>query len=133
MTIEAPLARLVAPLDHHDRLAIALSGGADSMTLAHVATRHSATRVTKYHAAGPAVSGAARERVEAHAVRRGWALVVVDARELADARYRANPVDRCHYCKTNLYERYPVSTRYRAMCRMASFGLPSFSHSSARL
>ena len=29
--------------------------------------------------------------------------------------------------------RFPVSTRYRAMCRMASFGLLSFSHSSARL
>ena len=31
------------------------------------------------------------------------------------------------------FDRAPVSIRYRAMCRMASFGRASFSHSSARL
>jgi len=51
------------------------------------------------------VPAAARGRVEAHAARHGWPLVVLDAGELADARYRANPVDRCYYCKSNLYAR----------------------------
>ena len=97
--------RIVAALDRHARLAIAVSGGVDSMTLAHLASRESATQAVMYHAASPAVPVAARERVEAHAALHGWELVVVDAQELADPRYRANPVDRCYYCKANLYDR----------------------------
>ena len=99
------LARLVAVLDRFDRLAIAVSGGVDSMTLAHVARRFARPRATLYHASGPAVPAAARARVEAHARAHGWPLVVLDAREQSDARYRANPLDRCYYCKTNLYAR----------------------------
>jgi len=104
------LASLAAALDRHPRLAIAVSGGVDSMTLAHVAARHSSTTATMYHAASPAVPVAARARVEAHAAAHRWKLVVVDAAELADARYRANPVDRCYYCKTNLYDRIAAVT-----------------------
>ena len=101
----AALSRLVDALDRHQRLAIAVSGGVDSMTLAHVAARHSRTHATMYHATSPAVPASARSRVEAHAATYGWRLVIVDAEELADPRYRANPVDRCYYCKTNLYDR----------------------------
>jgi uncharacterized protein len=36
--------------------------------------------------------------------------VVLDAGELRDERYRANPVDRCYYCKTNLYDRIREAT-----------------------
>jgi uncharacterized protein len=80
------------------------------MTLAHVATRHSKAKATMYHAVSPAVPATARERVQSHAERHAWTLVVVDAAELADPRYRANPVDRCYYCKTNLYDRIAQAT-----------------------
>lgn len=102
---DALLARLVALLDCHERLAIAVSGGVDSMTLAHVAQRFSRADATMYHASGPAVPASAGARVRAHAAQQDWRLVLLDARELADARYRANPVDRCYYCKSNLYGR----------------------------
>jgi uncharacterized protein len=102
--------RIVAALDRHSRLAIAVSGGVDSMTLAHIAARDARTIAVMYHAASPAVPMSARERVESHAARHGWPLVVIDAGELADARYRANPVDRCYYCKTNLYDRIASAT-----------------------
>ena len=59
--------RIVAALDRYPRLAIAVSGGVDSMTLAHVAWRFAKARATMYHATGPAVPAAARARVEAHA------------------------------------------------------------------
>lgn len=108
--VAATLAALVAQVDRHPRLAIAVSGGVDSMTLAHVAARHARTAVTMYHATSPAVPAAARERVQAHAAAHGWNLVVIDAQELADARYRANPVDRCYFCKTNLYDRIGAAT-----------------------
>lgn len=100
-TLEA----LVAEIDRHGPLAIAVSGGVDSMTLAHVAQRHARQRPRMVHATGPAVPAAARARVEAHAARHDWSLVLIDAGELADGRYRANPMDRCYYCKTNLYAR----------------------------
>lgn len=104
------LARLVAVVDRHDRLAIAVSGGVDSMTLAHAAVRFARTQPTMFHATGPAVPAAARARVEAHAVRHGWPLVLLDAGEQADPRYRANPIDRCYWCKTNLYARIREAT-----------------------
>jgi uncharacterized protein len=92
-------------LDRHRLLAIAVSGGVDSMVLAHVAWRRAPARVTMAHATGPAVPASAGERVRRHAARHGWPLVLLDAGEQQDARYRANPVDRCYYCKTNLYAR----------------------------
>lgn len=103
--VSAYIAALAAALDRHPRVAIAVSGGVDSLTLAHVAARHAKATITMYHAASPAVPVSARARVESHAAAHGWNLVVLDAGELADARYRANPVDRCYYCKTNLYAR----------------------------
>ena len=104
------LARLVAALDRHERLAIAVSGGVDSMTLAHVAWRFARARTTMYHAVGPAVPVSARARVEDHAAHNGWALTFLDAGEQRDARYRANPIDRCYYCKSNLYARIREAT-----------------------
>ncbi len=104
-TAEAALQRLVRVLDGHPPLAIAVSGGVDSMTLAHVARRHARHRPTMVHACGPAVPSAARERVERHAAAHAWDLRLLDAGELDDPRYRANPVDRCYFCKSNLYDR----------------------------
>ncbi|HEX4883274.1 MAG TPA: adenine nucleotide alpha hydrolase, partial [Casimicrobiaceae bacterium] len=103
--MDAAVDALVRALDTRERIAIAVSGGVDSMTLAHVAQRRSRTTATMVHACGPAVPAAARERVERHASAYGWALRLLDAGELDDQRYRANPVDRCYYCKTNLYDR----------------------------
>ncbi|MCH8164895.1 MAG: glycosyltransferase [Planctomycetes bacterium] len=41
--------------------------------------------------------------VRRHASRHGWTLEVIDAGEFADRRYLANPVNRCFFCKANLY------------------------------
>jgi hypothetical protein len=69
------------------------------------AHRETAARVMMVHAASPAVPAEATARVRDHAARAGWNLVVTDAGEFADPRYRANPVDRCYFCKSNLYDR----------------------------
>ncbi|NIO39483.1 MAG: adenine nucleotide alpha hydrolase [Burkholderiales bacterium] len=84
-------------------VAVAVSGGVDSLTLATVAHRTNGLRSTMFHAVSPAVPGDATERVTALARRQGWALRVIDAGEFTDADYRANPIDRCFYCKTSLY------------------------------
>jgi uncharacterized protein len=81
---------------------VAVSGGVDSMTLSHMAHRHG-RGVRMVHAVSPAVPGAATERVKAHAEKAVWRLDLIDAGEFADPHYRANPVNRCYFCKHNLY------------------------------
>lgn len=95
--------RLEAVLAGLTPLAVAVSGGVDSMTLAHVAGRVLGGRAAMFHAASPAVPPEATARVRAHAARAGWRLSVIDAGELRDPAYRANPVDRCFFCKMDLY------------------------------
>jgi uncharacterized protein len=84
-------------------VAVAVSGGIDSLTLATVAHRTMRSEATMHHATSPAVPAEATERTLALARTEGWRLDVFDAGEFADPAYRANPVNRCFFCKTNLY------------------------------
>ncbi|MGI9523762.1 MAG: adenine nucleotide alpha hydrolase [Hyphomicrobiaceae bacterium] len=85
-------------------LAIAVSGGVDSLTLASFAQRTLGSGVTTMiHASSPAVPADALQRIRELAEPGGWDLRIVNAGEFADERYRSNPVDRCFFCKTNLY------------------------------
>ena len=85
------------------QVAVAVSGGVDSMTLAVVAGRALGGEARMHHAISPAVPPEATRRVHAYADREGWTLEVMDAGEFGDARYMANPANRCYFCKTNLY------------------------------
>lgn len=97
------LAALEAVLDGMSSVAVAVSGGVDSLTLAWIAHRRKPDDVTIFHALSPAVPAAATARVRDHAGREGWRLELIDAGEFSDPVYRANPVDRCFHCKTHLY------------------------------
>jgi pyridinium-3,5-biscarboxylic acid mononucleotide sulfurtransferase len=97
--------RLRDVLKRHDDLAIAVSGGIDSMTLAYIAHRVLNRAPLMVHAVSPAVPAEATLRIKDYAAREGWRLSLVDAGEFADLSYRANPVDRCYFCKSNLYDR----------------------------
>jgi uncharacterized protein len=96
-------AALAAVLDDMDGIAIAVSGGVDSMTLAYLAHRRRPAEVTMVHAASPAVPAEATARIRRYALAQGWRLQVVDAGETRDPRYVANPHDRCFWCKISLY------------------------------
>ena len=113
MTTAEKLTRLVGILDRHAELAIAVSGGLDSMVLAHVTHSHAQTTMTAVHALSPAVPRLASVRVQDHAKRHGWTLHLVDAGEMADPAYLNNPVNRCFYCKSNLYQRIAAVTGLR--------------------
>ncbi len=97
-------ARLEALLRPSGPLAVAVSGGVDSLTLATMAHRLlGANAALMVHATSPAVPAEATDRVRSEGTRQGWSLRVIDAGEFADPAYRANPVNRCFFCKINLY------------------------------
>ncbi len=112
-TITEKLTHLIEILDRYPELAIAVSGGVDSMVLAHIAQDRARTAMTAFHAISPAVPVIATTRVQAHAERHGWTLELIDAHELEDPSYRNNPVDRCFYCKSRLYDRISAVTGLR--------------------
>ena len=103
--VESRLRALRTTLSQYDSLAVATSGGVDSMTLAAVAHGVLHERVMMVHAVSPAVPPDATERVQEQAAISGWSLKIVDAGEFSDQDYRENPVNRCYYCKSNLYTR----------------------------
>ncbi len=100
-----PVERLRAVIGEIGSMAVALSGGVDSMTLAHVAHECLAGEAVMFHALSPAVPAEASARVRRHAEAAGWRLEVINAGEMGDPRYLENPVNRCFFCKTNLYAR----------------------------
>ena len=97
-----PLAEIIK---NYGKLTIAVSGGVDSMTLGSFAHRLLGRQQVKLvHALSPAVPKAATLRVETQAEAEGWDIRMVDAGEFEDEQYRANPFNRCFFCKTNLYQ-----------------------------
>ena len=96
-------ARLDRVLSGLDAAAIAVSGGIDSLTLATAAHRILGHTVSMHHATSPAVPDEATARTQVLAESQGWTLDIFDAGEFDDADYRANPANRCFFCKTNLY------------------------------
>jgi uncharacterized protein len=84
-------------------VAVAVSGGVDSLTLATAVARRLGRGALMVHALSPAVPGEATARVRSEAARQDWRLGLIDAGEFADPAYRANPANRCFHCKANLY------------------------------
>ncbi len=84
-------------------VAVAVSGGVDSLTLARAAALVLGNKAQMFHAASPAVPPSATARTVALSKAYGWMLEIVDAREFDDPAYVANPAGRCFFCKTNLY------------------------------
>ena len=98
-------ARLAAVLRAIGPSVVAVSGGVDSMTLAHMAARTLGPAAGMVHAVSPAVPAAATQRVRVHGARFNWRLTCTEAGEFSDPDYLKNPLNRCYFCKNNLYDR----------------------------
>ncbi len=99
----ADLERLSDILRTTGPVAVAVSGGIDSLTLAFAAHRCREGDAVMFHAVSPAVPQSSTERVVRYSEVEGWHLEIINAGEFDDERYLQNPVNRCFYCKDNLY------------------------------
>jgi pyridinium-3,5-biscarboxylic acid mononucleotide sulfurtransferase len=97
-------ARLHARLEEFESLLIAYSGGVDSAFLALAASRVLPGRLLCVTADSP--SYPRRHRELAERIARDFQLPheFIETSEMERPEYRANPANRCYYCKTELYE-----------------------------
>lgn len=82
---------------------VCFSGGVDSSYLLAVAHQALGERAVGFTAISPSLPPEEAEAAGALAARLGVRHEAVSTHELDDARYTSNPVDRCYFCKTEVY------------------------------
>ena len=102
-TSDRKVDKLNAILREMGSCVVACSGGTDSLLLATVAHRLLPGGCLVAHALSPAVPEEDTNRVMENASNEGWRLRKVEPAEFSDEDYLRNPVNRCYFCKSNLY------------------------------
>jgi pyridinium-3,5-biscarboxylic acid mononucleotide sulfurtransferase len=82
---------------------VAYSGGVDSAFLLALAVEALGDNAVAFTALSPAVAPDELEGARAVAKQLGVRHIEKRSNELEDSRYAKNPVNRCYYCKTELY------------------------------
>ena len=102
-SVEAKVARLHAMLRELGDVVVCFSGGVDSSYLLAEAAATLGDRAIALTAVSPSLApeeGTAARRLAAQL---GARHVLVETYEVDDPRYAANPVNRCYFCKTEVY------------------------------
>ncbi len=103
LNLEARYRRLREILADMGSLLIGMSGGVDSVLLAAVAHEVLGERALAVTADSPSLPRRELAEAEKLAGQIGIFHLVVPTEELDDPRYAANPVNRCYFCKSELF------------------------------
>jgi uncharacterized protein len=87
----------------YESVLVAFSGGVDSALVLRVCADELGDRATALTAVSASVPGSELALARSYVQQLGLTHVVEASHELEDPRYAANPVDRCFFCKENLY------------------------------
>ncbi len=101
--LDAKARRLHHRLAGFDSLIVAFSGGVDSAYLAYAATQALGPSLLCVTADSPSYPDRHRQMALRIARDFGLAHEIVHTSEMERPEYRANPVNRCYYCKHELY------------------------------
>jgi len=104
-TLEQKVTQLRDLLASFENVVVCFSGGVDSTYLLSEAVQVLGRRAVALTAISPSLAPEEGDAVQMLADTIGARLVLVDTYELDDPRYAENPVNRCYFCKTEVYSR----------------------------
>lgn len=103
VALEVKLERLRAWLREHPGLVVGFSGGVDSAFLLKVAQQELGERCVALTAVSPSLPARERQSAQEMAQHIGARHVLRESSEIHNPAYRANPTNRCYFCKSALF------------------------------
>ena len=103
--IERKRDRLLEIVAGYGRVAVAFSAGVDSTVVAMAAQTACGEKAVAVTAVSPSLAAGEREEAVQLAALIGIRHQVIETHEFADPNYLKNPVNRCYFCKSELYAR----------------------------
>jgi uncharacterized protein len=113
--LEGKEAALFSALAGLPSLIVAYSGGVDSAMLAYAATRALGNRALCVTADSPSYPERHRQMAIAVARQFGFNHTFISTGEMERTDYRANPANRCYFCKHELYTQLTALARKRGI------------------
>ena len=96
-----------------DSVLVAFSGGADSSLLAKIASMVLGKKSLAVTADSSSLSRSELEESKKLSIELGITHMVIKTEELKDSRYSANNLNRCYFCKEELFAKLgPIATQY---------------------